>query len=729
MNQQLALFLNQSIHYLQQGMLDAAEQSIRSALNIAPQNVDALHILGIIKGQQDKSTEAVEALQKAVQLRPTDGAIQFNLAKSLMDCGRSKEALDHHLRASQAMPDNPDVWINFGKNLKDVNNLEGALASYEKAIGLQPNDAQAWSNKGVILNEMKKYQEALACYQTAIGLLPSYAEAFYNQGITLSDLQRYTEALRSYDEAIALMPQHAKAWSNKGICLSKLDRYDEALASYDQAIHLQKDYLDAWINKGVCFAELKLYDQALASYHEAMKINPHVDYLLGKYLHTNMLLCNWEGLSNSVEMLKSKIQDGLKAAHPFAVIPAIDSASLQFQAAKIWAKDKHPINPDSGKIIKRGAREKIRIGYFSADFYSHPVSFLIAELFEIHDRSRFEVHAFSLLGHNQDDPMTDRLKQSFDFYHEVEHLEDEEIAALSQRLEIDIAIDLGGYTRNARAGIFSYRAAPIQMNYLGYPGTMGCNFMDYIVADKILIPQEDKDLYSEKIIFLPNSYQVNDSKRILIETEVTRNQYGIPENTFVFCCFNNNFKSSPNTIDCWSNILKRIPNSIFWLLDDNTTAKKNLLNEFALRGIEKNRIFFAPRVPPSEHLKRQVLADLFLDTLPYNAHTTASDALWAGLPVLTLIGNAFAGRVAASLLNAIELPELIVKTQDEYESVAIELASNPIKLQQLKEKLALHKSTSPLFDTALFTKHLEAAYAKALQRYQADLAPDHIDVA
>ena len=727
MNQQLATFLHQSIQNLQQGMFDAAEQNINGALKIDSQNVDALHILGIIKGQQNKSTEAVEALQQAAQLRPADGAIQFNLAKSLMDCGRSEEALSHHLKASQAMPNNPDIWINYGKNLKDLNHLQGALDCYEKAISLQPNDVEAWSNKGVILNQMKMHLEALACYQKAIEIVPSYAEAFYNQGITLYDLQRYTESLSSYDKAIDLMPHHAKAWSNKGICLSKLERYDEALASYNQAINLQKDYLDAWINKGVCFTELKLYDQALASYQEAMKINPDVDYLLGKYLHTNMLLCNWQGLSDSVEMLKSKIQNGLKATHPFAVIPAIDSASLQFEAAKIWAQDKHPINLNLRAIIKRRAREKIRIGYFSADFHNHATAHLISELLELHDKSRFEIHGFSF-GPNTEDAERIRIRGTFDHFHELSDASDEEIIILSRKLEIDIAIDLKGYTQNSRPTIFSLRAAPIQISYLGYPGTLGLDTMDYLVADRTLIPQESQINYSEKIIYLPHSYQANDSKRMIPERHFTRESMGLPKTGFVYCCFNNNYKITSANFDSWMRILQKTPGSVLWLLEDNPTACENLRKEANARGINSKRLIFAARLPLSEHLARHRLADLFLDTLPCNAHTTASDALWAGLPLLTTLGDAFAGRVAASLLNAVDLPELITKNQDEYESLAIELANHPSALQQLKERLALNKSTSPLFNTALFTKHLEAAYKIAYERYQDDMAPDHIHI-
>jgi protein O-GlcNAc transferase len=725
MNQQLGLLLNESIQYLQQGLFDAAAQSIQGALQIAPENADAFHILGIIRGQQNKPLEAVEALQKAAQLKPSDGAIQFNLAKSLMDCGRNQDALIHHANASQAMPNNPDIWINYGKNLKDVDNLRGALDCFEKAIQLQPNDAVAWSNKGVILNGMKKHQEALNCYQKSIALQPHYAEAFYNQGIAFSDLERHEDALHSYEKALALVPKNAKAWSNKGICLSKLDRPDEALASYDQAIQIDRKFLDAWINKGICFAELKLYDQALASYQEAIKINPDADYLLRKYLHTKMLLCDWEGFSETKEDLIEKILQGRKVAHPFSVIPAIDSASLQFNAAKIWANDKYAISNEKTEIAKRSSTERIRIAYFSADFHNHATAHLISELLELHDSSQFEIHGFSF-GPNSEDTARDRIRSAFDHFHDVGTTSDQDIVALARKLGIDIAIDLKGYTQNCRPAIFSLRAAPIQISYLGYPGTLGLSTMDYMVADPTLIPIESRAHYSEKIIYLPESYQANDSKRAIANLTLTRADAGLPDQAFVFCCFNNNYKITPDIFDSWMKILQQTPGSVLWLLEDNPYASRNLQFEANKRNVEPKRLVFAKKLSLPEHLARHQLADLFLDTLPCNAHTTASDALWAGLPIITILGNAFPGRVAASLLNAIGMPELITNNQGEYEALAIHLAGNRNQLSELKNKLASNRNKSPLFNTPLFTKHLEAAYLAAYKRYQSDLKPDHI---
>jgi predicted O-linked N-acetylglucosamine transferase (SPINDLY family) len=371
-------------------------------------------------------------------------------------------------------------------------------------------------------------------------------------------------------------------------------------------------------------------------------------------------------------------------------------------------------------------RQKIRIGYFSADFKNHPVAFLIAELFELHDRRQFELVGFSFVMAN--DEMRKRLVKSFDQFIEVGRKSDIEVAQLCRSFDVDIAVDLTGLTQDARTGIFAHRAAPIQVNYLGYPGTMGAEYIDYIIADKILISPEFQSCYSEKVVYLPNSYQVNDRKRVISEKIFTRQELGLPVNGFVFCCFNNNYKILPQTFEGWMRTLKSVEDSVLWLLQDNLWAAQNLKKEAQNQGIDAQRLVFAERMPLPDHLARHRLADLFLDTFPYNAHTTTSDALWAGLPVLTLIGQSFASRVAASLLNTIGLPELIANTQEEYEALAIELALNTKRLADIKLKLAKNRLSTPLFNTPLFTKNLEAAYIQMYERHHSGLEPDHISI-
>jgi predicted O-linked N-acetylglucosamine transferase (SPINDLY family) len=379
-----------------------------------------------------------------------------------------------------------------------------------------------------------------------------------------------------------------------------------------------------------------------------------------------------------------------------------------------------------GTIPKRAPHGKIRVGYFSADFREHPVASLLAELIETHDRSRFEVIAFSF-GPEAPDEMRKRLARAFDRFLDVQGKSNLEIASLARSLSLDIAVDLGGYTHGNRANMFALRAAPLQVSYIGYLGTMGAGYMDYLIADPTIISPADQRHYSEKILYLP-SYQANDSKRRIADHVFTRKELDLPGTGFVFCCFNTTYKITPATFAGWMRISTSVEGSVLLLYADTAAVVSNLRNEARRSGVDADRLVFGKRLPIPEYRARYRAADLFLDTLPYNAGTTASDALWTGLPVLTCVGKTFAGRVAASLLQAIQVPDLITYTQERYEELAIELATHPQRLVEIKKRLADNRLTKPLFDTSLFTKHLEAGYTSIHARYQANLPPDHIHV-
>jgi len=446
-------------------------------------------------------------------------------------------------------------------------------------------------------------------------------------------------------------------------------------------------------------------------------------------IHLKMKVCIWSGLQASSVNVSKKLLTKKKAVLPFMLLTLNDDTQLHRKISENYISDKCPPNSTLGPISRREKKEKIRIAYFSPDFRNHPVSFLTAELFETHNRKTFEVVAFSLQKTPDDDESSIRLRKGFDRFIEVENMSDSQIAQLSRELEIDIAIDLAGLTQDSRTGIFSYRAAPIQVNWLGYPGTIGANFIDYIIADKTIIPESHQAFYAEKIAYLPNTYMVDDSKRVASSRIFTREECGLPENAFVFCCFNNDYKFNPLLVDCWSRILKRAENSVLWISENNMLFKNNIKIEFQNRGVNPDRIVFAPRLESmADHLARYSLADLFLDTHPYNAHTTAVDSLKAGVPVITLMGQSFASRVAASLLSAIKLPELVTNSQDEYEALATELATNPNKLIDIKIKLIYGRFTTPLFDTLMFTQHLESAYTQMMERYWNNFPPDHIHI-
>ena len=531
----------------------------------------------------------------------------------------------------------------------------------------------------------------------------------------------------SYAKAITFKPDDAHAFNNRGNVLKELKLLDEALESYDKAIALKPDYADAFYNRGIALKELKRLEDALTSFDKALAFKPDYEFLQGTRLHTQMHLCDWSDLQNKLEELEASVSEELMVSEPFPVIGLVDKPELQLKATEIYINKKNPAHGGSNVFKSRSAGGKIRIGYYSADFHSHATSFLMAELFEEHDSLAFELYGFSF-GPDTEDEMRSRIASGFDYFFDVSKKSNREVAQMSRDLGIDIAVDLKGITENCRVGIFAEQCAPIQVNYLGYPGTLAAPYYDYIVADKTLIPQESQQYYTEKIIYLPHSYQVNDSKRKISQKLFTRQELGLPESGFVFCCFNSNYKILPATFDVWMRILKAVNGSVLWLLQDNPTATKNLRKEAETRGVDSSRLVFAPRMKLEEHLARHLLADLFIDTLPCNAHTTASDALWAGLPILTQIGQSFPARVAASLLNAMDLSELVTKTSEEYESKAVDLANDTAKLAQIKKKLEQNRRTSPLFDGQLFARHIEAAYVEIHLRHLSGKKPDHVYV-
>jgi predicted O-linked N-acetylglucosamine transferase (SPINDLY family) len=605
--------------------------------------------------------------------------------------------------------------------------LEMAEVYLKEALILELNNPHTLRLLGVVAAQRAEYQKAIEFFLASIDAFPENAVAHSNLGNVYAKLRQFDQALSAYEQAALLDPQDAETWSNAGIVFFELKRFEEAVALYDKALAINPNYAEALCNKGNALDELKRYEEAIDCYEKALSINPNIDWAPGVWMYLKLKVSAWENLEANIEVLLAKITAGEKVSNPFPLLAMSDDPILHRQASEIFAHYQYPSNSTLGPIAKHPKGEKIRIGYFSADFHNHATGYLLAELIELHDKKQFELIGISF-GPNQDDEMRTRLKKSFDQLIDASAMSDIEIAQLSRDLKIDIAVDLKGFTQNCRTGIFAYRAAPIQLSYLGYPGTMSTNYIDYLIADQTLIPQEAQQAYSEKIAYLPNSYQANDRKRVVSDKQFTKGDLGLPEQGFIFCSFNNNYKILPATFEIWMRLLKAVDGSVLWLYEDNAAAANHLRQEAEKRGVHPSRLVFAKRIPLAEHLARHQLADLFIDAFPCNAHTTASDALWAGLPVLTLMGNAFASRVAASLLNAIELPELITSTPQAYEALAIEIAKNPEKLAALKQKLASNRLTTPLFDTPQFTKDLERAYVQIYERYQADLSPEHLFV-
>ncbi|MCG3771255.1 MAG: TPR repeat-containing protein YrrB [Nitrosomonadaceae bacterium] len=589
-----------------------------------------------------------------------------------------------------------------------------------KRVGAKFNQALELHDKGQLLKAQVLCEEILSEQ-------PNHFDSLHLLGVISYKNKRLQLAVDLMERAIKLNPNSADYCYNLGIVLHDLKQLEVAVASYDKAIQLDPDYAEAYYNRGNALQDLKRFDAAASSYDKAIQLKPDLDYLIGMRLHARMHLNDWSNLESNVAELITKIELGIKSSPSFGILSLTTSLLIQRKAAEIWTKDRNPYNLSLGPILKLQRSNKIRIGYFSADFRNHAVSLLAAELFEIHDRSRFELIAFSF-GADTNDAMRKRVMAAFDKFIDVTSQPDSAVAILARSLKIDIAIDLGGHTGNNRMGIFSYRAAPIQVGYIGYPGTSGADYIDYLIADKTIIPKHSQQHYVEKIEYLPNSFQVNDRKRVISGKKFTREELGLPVEGFVFCCFNSSYKITPHVFDSWISILNSVTGSVLWLSEANQTAVVNLRKEAEKRGLDPQRLVFAKRMQLPEYLASYQIADLFLDTLPYNAGATASDALWAGLPVITCIGESFASRMAASLLTAINLPELITNTRAEYGILAIELATNRVKHQNIKNKLAANRLTTPLFDTPLFTRHIEDAYTEMYERYQNDLLPDHIEI-
>jgi predicted O-linked N-acetylglucosamine transferase (SPINDLY family) len=501
-------------------------------------------------------------------------------------------------------------------------------------------------------------------------------------------------------------------------------RIDEALASYDKAIEIKPEFIDVYCNRGFALKELKRLDEAVASYDRAIEIDPDYEYLLGTLLHTKMHVCDWQDFDANVKNLLLKISEGKKSSPNFPTLALTDSLSIQRKTAEIWINDKHPLNPSLGVISKLPKKEKIKLAFLSADFKEHPMGYNFVGFFENIDRDKFEVIAVSFLNIT-DSPLSRRLAAAFDVFKIVDKLSDTEVCKWILDQKVDIAIDMMGPTLGNRGGIFAMRCAPIQANQFSW--TSAAPYIDYIIADPISMPEEYAYGYSEKLAYVPHTLFATDDKREISIKTPLRSEQNLPEKGIVFCCLNNNFKITPHVFDSWINILKNVPDSVLWIKGGHESMERNLCKEMAMRGVDTNRLVFAKHTAlMQDHLARYRLADLFLDTFPFCAQTTASDALWAGVPVLTRVGESSMSRICASLLNAIELPELITKTQAEYEARAIELANNPEKLKAIKDKLESNRLTTALFDTPRFTRHMEAAYIQMYERYQSDLPSDHI---
>jgi predicted O-linked N-acetylglucosamine transferase (SPINDLY family) len=631
--------LEQALALHQSGNLAQAERLYEQVLQDQPIG-EVLHLLGVVHAQRQDPHKALECFEKALGLEPGNAVMHFNRAHALQDLKRWQPALAGYDRAIALNADLAEAYSNRAVVQIELRQFEAAIASCNQAVHLRNSFAEAFFNRGIARAALRQLDAALQDYDKAIELKRDYAEAYCNRGILLAALHRSREAVESYDRAIALRPGYVLAYASRGNAQCELGDWSRALASFASALAIDPGDAEALANRGTALSRMGQIERARFSYEQAYAMNPGLDFLFGQLLYARMKSCSWENLPVNLERLEERIARGEAAASPFEVLALSGSAALHKSAAKIWVRDKCPAmatdvpddRPDidvpgepHAAIVQRGRHEKIRVGYFSADFREHPVFLLTAELFETHDRSRFEVTAFSFGPPDRDDAAR-RARRAFDRFLDVREQSDQAIASLARQMQIDIAVDLGGFTESARPMIFAMRAAPVQVSYLGYPGTLGAPYMDYLIADMTIVPPAHRCHYAEKIVYLP-SYQPNDSKRPIAQRAFTRTELGLPAGSFVFCCFNTSYKITPTTFACWMRILARVPRSVLWLRSDEPATRANLAREARARGVAAERVVFAPRMTAMpEHLARYRQADLFLDTWP-----RASPAGWAAV--------------------------------------------------------------------------------------------------
>lgn len=706
---------------------DRALASFDRAVELKPDYAEAFNNGGNALVELGRPADALERYGKALQLGLRNATLLYNRGIALQKLGQLADAVASYDEAIALNPGYVDALANRGEALRLQKRLAQAVESFDRALALSPAHAQALNGRGAALFEAGRLQEALSSYEMAVRADPALADAHGNMAQALIGLRRFGEAVASCDRALALRPGHKDALRCRIVAMLELGRHAEALACADEAIAVDGDRAEFHFGRGMALFEMRRIEEALPSLGRALELAPGLPYAPGLLLHVKMQLCEWDGFEAACASVVESAARGETAAPPFAMIALPSSASAQLECSRTFARNLHPAAAEPLWKGEPYSHDRIRVAYFSADFRNHPVAHLVSGLLERHDRSRFEITAVSF-GPASDDPWRRRIEAGVDRFVDAGTWTDRQAAALARDLEIDVAVDLMGFTSGARTGIFAMRFAPVQVNFLGFPGTMGTDYIDYLVADATVVPAEHEPFYAEKIACLPHCYLPGDPTRPVSNRAFGRAELGLPEHGVVFCCFNNSFKITPDVFESWMRLLRRLPGSVIWLRGATPTAETNLRRRAREAGISPDRLVFAGSMELADHLARHRAADLFLDTFHYNAHTTAIDALWAGLPVVSLMGGSFASRVGASLLRSVGLPELVARSRSGYEDLALALATDPERLASVRSRLAASRDSCPLFDTALFARHLEQAYSTMRERRRGNGPPARIVV-
>ena len=754
------ILLQNAIQFIENNEFELASKILKEGQAEFPKEYSFINLLAQISLRNKKIVDGISLLKKSLQINPQQPLVMFDLGIAFSLNNQLDKAVIFFDKSIELEPRNLKVYIRKAITLRKLNRVKDSIDCYQKIIDLDPNLIDAYTNKAELLYSIGKFEESLYFYQQAIKIEPENPTQFIRCGVIFHKLGRIGEAISAYKKSIALKSENPGAYKNLGYILKNLREYGEAcfylkksaeidpvyevltnlaevhchlgdhkegLVQYDKAIKIEPRNTEAYLLKAYTHSSQGEIEQAILSFDAALNIDKDSKYSFGDRFHAKQCICDWSNFEQDLNWLNLKIKERKCAAVPLALCGFSGDPGTQKLGAELFVNDKYILKNPLGPISKYVKNKKIKIGYFSGDFGEHPVGYLVTELFEMHDKSKFELYAFSYS--TQPDTKTSiRIKKSFDEFIDVSNNGDKQIALMAREKNIDIAIDLCGYTKNSRPPIFAMRAAPIQINFLGYPGTTGASYIDYNISDKFIITTELLQYYSEKIIYLPKCYQPNEVKIIPGTKVFSKKSEGLPDSGFVFCCFNNSWKITPQIFKLWIRLLSSVEGSVLWFPGFPSLTIKNLKSECSKLGMDENRLIFSStEIHREDHHKKIGLADIFLDCFPYGAQSTASDFLRAGIPVVTLRGRSFSNRVASSLLINFNLDELITTTVIDYENLAIKLANNPQYFNEIKTKLILNVKKSSVFNIKEYTKSIESGYTKAYQRYHDNLDPDNIE--
>ena len=762
--------LKKALQYHQSGQLHKAQEIYKTILDINPNHSDSLHLLGVIAHQAGKSDIAVNLINKAIQNNPKNAVYYYNLGYVFLDQGDSVEAASCFQKALDIRPDYAEAYHNLGYAFHDQGRLVEAISYYQKALNIKPDYAEAYNNMGNAFRDQGNSVEAISCYQKAVEIKPDfveaynnmgnafrgqgklveaissfqkalniksdYAEAYNNMGNAFQDQGDLLQAISCYQKALEIKPDYSKAYTNMGNAFRDQGKLVEAISCYKKALEIQPEFAGAYTNMGNAFQDQGKSVEAISCYQKALEIKPEFAEPYSELFHQLQRTCTWQKLQAMTAKLdnltKEALDSGKKTAEsPFISLSRHTDLSRNLAIARSWSRE---ISRAMSNLKihfsfdgRRSAKTRVAIGYLSNDFRDHPMAHLMLGLFGLHNRDEFEIFCYSY-GEDDGSQYRARIQRDSDKFVDLRHLNHAEAARCIYEDQVDILVDLKGYTGGGRLEICALRPAPIQVRYLGLAGTTGADFFDYIITDRIVTPEDHASYYSENFVYLPHCYQVNDHTQAICDKDWKRLDFGLPEGSFVFCSFNQGYKIEPLMFNSWMNILGQVPEAVLWMPRLGETAEKNLRQEAEVRGVKPARLIFAERLPKNEHLARLRLADMALDTRIVSGAATTSDSLWAGVPVITLQGNNFASRMSSSILRGIGLSETIAHSLEDYEAFAVRLALNPSELQTTRQRLAKNRLTEPLFDTSRFAKNLEKAYKGMWEFFVAGERPQQIKV-